>query len=209
MNLVTILVTRSKACHVKTLHTILKLNIKCIQKNINNEITYVDDDPFKKADIIQQYAKTHERIFFVDFGINVDEESIDRVLSDLSGFGVLVFPGVKEGVDWNLFKTKVRSDCKEPISQMGLHFDTEVGKEISENIHLVTSTEAKCWVMNTKNLIKNIKDKKGNWKIYPKMFEKFKDQGVKIYAFTAAKLTMTYTHECISNILNAAGVKTN
>jgi hypothetical protein len=209
MNLVTILVTRSKACHVKTLHTILKLNIKCIQKNINNEITYVDDDPFKKADIIQQYAKTHERIFFVDFGINVDEESIDRVLGDLSGFGVLVFPGVKEGVDWNLFKTKVRSDCKEPISQMGLHFDTEVGKEISENIHLVTSTEAKCWVMNTKNLIKNIKDKKGNWKIYPKMFEKFKDQGVKIYAFTAAKLTMTYTHECISNILNAAGVKTN
>jgi hypothetical protein len=209
MNLVTILVTRSKACHVKTLHTILKLNIKCIQKNINNEITYVDDDPFKKADIIQKYAKTHERIFFVDFGINVDEESIDRVLGDLSGFGVLVFPGVKEGVDWNLFKTKVRSDCKEPISQMGLHFDTEVGKEISENIHLVTSTEAKCWVMNTKNLIKNIKDKKGNWKIYPKMFEKFKDQGVKIYAFTAAKLTMTYTHECISNILNAAGVKTN
>ena len=209
MNLVTILVTRSKACHVKTLHTILRLNIKCLQKSINNEITYVDDDSFKKAEIIQQYAKTHDRIFFIDFGISADDESIDKVLGDLDGFGVLVFPGVKEGVDWNLFKSKVRSDCKEPIAQMGLHFDTEVGNKISDNIHVVTSTEAKCWVMNTKNLIKNIKDKKGNWKIYPKMFEKFKEQGVKIYAFTAAKLTMTYPHECISNILNAAGVKTN
>jgi hypothetical protein len=209
MNLVTILVTRSKACHVKTLHTILRLNIKCLQKSINNEITYVDDDSFKKAEIIQQYAKTHDRIFFIDFGISADDESIDKVLGDLDGFGVLVFPGVKEGVDWNLFKSKVRSECKEPITQMGLHFDTEVGNKISDNIHVVTSTEAKCWVMNTKNLIKNIKDKKGNWKIYPKMFEKFKEQGVKIYAFTAAKLTMTYTHECISNILNAAGVKSN
>jgi len=194
---------------VKTLHTILRLNIKCLQKSINNEITYVDDDSFKKAEIIQQYAKTHDRIFFIDFGISADDESIDKVLGDLDGFGVLVFPGVKEGVDWNLFKSKVRSECKEPITQMGLHFDTEVGNKISDNIHVVTSTEAKCWVMNTKNLIKNIKDKKGNWKIYPKMFEKFKEQGVKIYAFTAAKLTMTYTHECISNILNAAGVKSN
>jgi len=42
-----------------------------------------------------------------------------------------------------------------------------------------------------------------------KMFDKLKEQGVKIYAFTASKLTMTYPHECISNILGAAGVKTN
>ena len=64
--------------------------------------------------------------------------------------------------------------------------------------------------MNSKHILKSIKDKKtGNAKIYPKMFEKFKEQGVKIYAFTASKLTMTYSHECVSNILNAAGVKAN
>jgi len=209
MKLVTILVTRSKACHIKTLHTVLRLNVKCIQRNINNEITYVDDDPFKKAEIIQKYAKSHDRIFFVDFGIGVDDDSVNKVLGDLDSIGVLVFPGVKEGVDWNLFKDKVKTDSTEPISQMGLNFDTEVGKKVSEDIHVVVSTEAKSWVMNTKNVIKNIKDKKGNWKIYPKMFEKFKEHSVKIYAFTAAKLTMTYTHECISNIQNAAGVKTN
>jgi len=41
------------------------------------------------------------------------------------------------------------------------------------------------------------------------MFEKFKESGTRIYAFSASKLTLTYTHECISNILNAAGVKVN
>jgi hypothetical protein len=209
MNLVTILVTRSKSCHVKTLHTVLRLNIKCIQKNINNEIAYVDDDPFKKAEIVQLYAKSHDRIFFVDFGIGVDDASIDQVLEKHEGFGCLVFPGVREGVDWDLFKTKVRSDSEEPITQMGLHFDTEIGSKVSGDIYNVASTEARCWFMNTKNVIKNLKDKKGNWKINAKMFEKLKEQGVKIYAFTAAKLTMTYTHECVSNILNAAGVKTN
>jgi predicted peroxiredoxin len=62
--------------------------------------------------------------------------------------------------------------------------------------------------MFTKNLVKQAKDKKtGNIKLHHKMFEKMKEQGVKIYAYTSSKLTMTYTHECISNILSAAGVK--
>ena len=60
-------------------------------------------------------------------------------------------------------------------------------------------------MMNTKQVIK----KAGTWKISPKMFEKFSEQNVRVYAFTAAKLTLTYTHECISSILNAAGVKVN
>lgn len=210
MNIVTIIVTRSKSCSVKTLHTILRLNMLCLQKSINNEITYVNDDPFEKAEIIQRYMKNHERIVFIDFGISMDQESIEQLFQKHEGVGCLVFPGVKEGVDWNLFKSKVKADSSEPVSQMGLHFDTEVGKFVSENIHQVISTDPKAWMMNTKNVIKNIKDKKtGNWKIYPKMFEKFKEQGVRVYAFTAAKLTMTYTHECISNITNAAGVTVN
>ena len=40
-----------------------------------------------------------------------------------------------------------------------------------------------------------------------RMFFKFREVGVKIVAFTAAKLTMTYGHECISSLINSAGVK--
>ena len=209
MKICTVIVTRSKSCSVKTLHTILKLNIHCIQKNVQNEIVYVNDDPFEKVDMIKKCIPKCDRIFFVDFGINVDEDSIAQIFESHEGLGVLVFPGVKDGIDWGLFKHKVQEGSSEPISQMGLNFDTEVGREISKNIHVVTNTEAKSWVMFSKNIMKNTKDKKGNWNLHVKMFEKLKDHGVKIYAFTAAKLTMSYPHECISNILNAAGVKSN
>lgn len=210
MNLVTIITTRSKSCSVKTLHAVLRLNMRCLQKNINNEIVYVIDDPYAKAEAVQKYMKTKDRVLFFDFGIGVDDGTLDQVFEPHENVGCLVFPGVKEGIDWDMFKKKIRSESTEPASQMGLTFDTEVGKKVSENIYNVVTTEPRVWILNTKNVLKSIKDKKtGNWKIYPKMFEKFKEQGVRIYAFTASKLTLTYTHECLSNILNAAGVKVN
>lgn len=210
MNLVTVLVTRSKSCHVKTLHTVLRINIRCLQNGINNQIVYVNDDPYEKAEIVQKYMSSCDRVIFIDFGISMDDNSITQCFEKHENVDCLVFPGVKEGVDWNMFKQKVKSESSEPITQMGLHFDTEVGKAASKDIYKVVSTDAKAWIMNTKNVIKTIRDKKtGNWKISPKMFEKFKEHGVRMYAFTAAKLTMTYTHECVSNILNAAGVKVN
>jgi ABC-type sugar transport system ATPase subunit len=209
MKICTIVVTRSKSCSVKTLHTILKLNMQCLQKNIQNEIVYVNDDPFEKITMIQRCLPDCDRVFFIDFGISVDDNSISQIFGDHEGIGVLVFPGVVDGIDWGLFRHKVREGSEEPVSQMGLNFDTEVGRKISEDIYTVTQTQAKCWVMFSKNVMKNAKDKKGNWSIHVKMFEKLKEHGVKIYAFTASKLTMTYSHECVSNILNAAGVKTN
>ncbi len=204
MKIVTILVVRSKACHVKTLHSVLRLNMRCIQKNYNNEISYVDDDPYKKAEAIQRYMKTCDRIIFIDFGVGVDDGSLDQCFEPHEHVGCLVFPGVKEGINWDQFKTKVREGSTEPASQMGLDFDTVIGKKVSKDIYHVTSTEAKAWFLNTKNVAK-----KAGWKISPKFFEKFIEQGVRVYAFTASKLTLTYTHECLSNILNAAGVKVN
>ena len=208
MNIVTILVTRSKACHVKTLHSVLRLNMRCIQKNVKNEITYIDDDPYSKAEIVQRYMKTHDRIIFIDFGIGVDDESLDQCFEKHEGVGCLVFPGVKEGIDWDMFKKKVKDGIDEPVSQMGLHFDTDVGKKVGKDIYQVTNTNARAWMMNVKNVSKTLQKDKDQ-KVSPKMFEKFLRQGVRVCAFTASKLTMTYTHECVSNILNAAGVKVN
>jgi hypothetical protein len=208
MKLVTILVTRSKACHVKTLHSVLKLNIRCIQNSLKNEIVYVEDDPYKKAEIVQMCMKTCDRILFIDFGVGVDDISLDECIAKHEHIGCLVFPGVKEGIDWEMFRNKVTENVDEPCSQMGLNFDTEVGKKVDTNIYHVTKTNARAWIMDTKNVLKTLHKHKDS-KVSPKMFEKFLQQGVKIYAFTASKLTIAYTHECISNILNAAGVKVN
>jgi hypothetical protein len=214
MKIATIIVTRAKSCHVKTLHTILRFNLRCMQRgDTENEVVFVDDEPFEKAEMIYKYMKTHDRIFFIDFGISVDDASLDKVFDKHDGIGCLVFPGVTEGIDWAMFKEKVKSKSKEPVEQMGLHFDTSVGNKVSENIYSVKETSAKAWVMMNKNVMKNLKDKKnGAFKIHPRMstmFKKLQEGGVKIHAYTEAKLVMTYSHECVSNILNAAGVKTN
>ena len=216
MKFASIIVTRNKSCHVKTLHTILRFNLFCLQKGgVENEVVFVNDDPFEKSEIIHRYMKTHERLFFVDYGIHVDDESLKILFQNHDGIGCLVLPGVKEGIDWNMFKNKVKNKSKEPVEQLGLSFETVVdrNKKISDGIYVVSTTSAKSWLMLTKNVIKHIKDKKSsNFKIYPKletMFSKFKDSGVKIHAYTKAKLVMTYNHECISNILNAYGVKSN
>lgn len=206
MKLVTIAVTRSKSCHVKTLHTILKLNILCVQNSVDHQILYCPDDPFEKVSIVERCMKTYDRIFFIDFGIGVDEKSLHKCLEINDSAGLVVFPGVKEGINWQQFKDKVRSDSTEPTSQMGLEFDTVLGKKTAPQFYHVRDTDAKVWMMVPRTVVKQVKKK---IKLRPLMFEYLKEQGVKIYAYSGAKLIQTYTHECVSNILNAASVKLN
>lgn len=204
MKFITLIVTRSESCHVKTLHTILRFNLNCVRGGHNNEIIFVNDDPFEKQEAIQQSLKKDiDRILFVDFGIHMDHGSIDQCLQTHEGCHVLVFPGVLPGIDWNQFKEKVRNKVDEPKEQYGMSFDTAVtGQKLGDNIHAVSSTTARAWMMMVKPVKKKVD------KVFAKdMFHKMKESGVKIYAYTDAKLTMTYAHECVSNILNAAGVK--
>ena len=148
MKLATIIVTRSKAVHVKTLHTVLRLNLHCIQRrDTQNEVVYVNDDPYDKSSSIQKYMKSADRILFIDFGVSLDEGSIGQVLADHNGIGCVVFPGVTEGIDWGMFKAKVKDGSTEPVEQMGLHFDTKVGKKVGDDLYQVDKTGALSWVM--------------------------------------------------------------
>ncbi len=213
MKVTTIIVTRSGSCHVKTLHTILRMNIQCIQKNVQSQIVFVNDDPYAKADAIQKYIKDTDRIFFIDFGIQVDDASVSHVVSNRDDYHVMVFPGVTEGIDWDVFKDKVSQKSSEPTYQMGLNFDTEIGNQVSDNVYTVKTSSARSWFMICKPTLKYIRCRRtGKLKISPKsdaMFENFKESGVKVVAFTGARLTFTYPHECIGNIVNSAGVKAN
>ena len=124
MKLSTIIVKRSEAVHVKTLHTVLKLNLKCIQKgSVQNEVAYVNDYSHDKIAEIQEQLKRSDRILFIDFGISMDEGSIDQVLQLADGVGCLVFPGVKEGIDWEMFKQKVMDKISRVFNQVTIHPD--------------------------------------------------------------------------------------
>jgi len=194
---------------VKTLHTLLRLNQQCsIDKN-SLEIVFAQDDHSKKNEVFLKKLKMADRIIWIDYSVHIDEASLKLASSPLlPSYHCLVFPSVKEGIDWSMFKSKVSSGSDEPLNQMGLSFDTDVGKSIGENFHIVIDANPKCWAIDCKHILKALKDKKGEGvKLGASIFGTFKDRDVKMYAFTDAKITVTYPHECLGNILACANVK--
>ena len=211
MKLVTILVTRSKSCSVKTLHTMLRLNLMCMKTNTQHEIVYVNDDAHEKQQMIINKLKAGDRLLFIEFGVHIDDVSLERALDPK--YDCIVYPGARAGVNWELFKKKSIENVDEPSSQIGLEFDTDIGIKVAESIYKVKSTDPKAWVVDTKTCHRTIKNKKTQMVNLPTarkdMFDKLIAGGMKIYAYTGAKLTITYPHECISNILESAGVSLN
>ena len=202
--------TRSRSCHVKTMHALLRLNLKCIEKQVQHEITYVNDDSIEKIEMIIKKVKgVYDKILFLDFGIFIDEHTLDQVFEKHQ---CAVFPVAKPGINWDMFKDKVMNGSTEPTSQMGLEFDTDIGKKVSDGIYRVTKTTPKTWCMDLKCVQKALKGKKGEGISVPRdidaLFERLV-QRVNVVAYTKAKTTVSYPHECISNILEAAGVKVN
>ena len=214
MHIVTIVVTRSVSIAVKTLHTLLTLNRLCAQKQITHELIFVNDDLFERQSIFLKKAKYCDRLIWINYSVHIDQASLEKMLDKfVAGYHCMVLPCVTPGVDWDMFKSKVRKGSTEPIYQMGLNFDTAVGKSIGENLHIVTYTDPKCWAIDTKPVLKALKGNKGDGinvsANVSEMFKTFLEKGIKVYAFTAANIVVTYPHECIGNLLSAAGVETS
>tara|TARA_R110002072_G_scaffold157128_7_gene307647 strand:+ start:466 stop:1074 length:609 start_codon:yes stop_codon:yes gene_type:complete len=197
---------------VKTLHSLLTINIESLRTNKKIAINYVNDDPFDKNDSIKKCLKTTSRIVNIDYGIGVDNNTIVKFFQPTpTGFNGVVFPTVTEGIDWSMFSEKVKKGSDEPISQAGLNFDTEVSKKIDDDFYMVKSTVPAVWMIDTKSFLKNMRVKKGEGVHLPvkktELFKKIEENGIKLCAYVKSKISVTYTHECLGNILNAAGVQ--
>ena len=203
--------TRNASIAVRTLHTILNMNIACIKSDNRFEINFVKDNQIEKNKTILKKIKSSDRILMLDYGIALDVESIKKIFSKFEqGYSLQVFPCVSENIDWEMFKSKISKGSKEPHEQMGMNFDTEVSKKISDDNYVVKKTTPRAWVAESKQVLRCIKDKKGETIKLPntneEFFEKLLSKGVKMYAFTAAKPIISYQHECIGNILESANV---
>jgi len=126
-----IAVTKSKSVHCSTLNSILHINMHCLQNNIPASVHYIND-----MNGLRRYLKNHERIIFFDYGSNINAECIASMCAPLpKGFSVMVYPAVKDGIDWALFKKKTLAGSKEPAEQRGLTFDTTVDKQFGDSVH--------------------------------------------------------------------------
>jgi hypothetical protein len=204
MHYILFVVTRNKSISVKTLHTLLVVN-RGLGENNTCEMIFVDDNAYARQEALLKKIKHCDRVVWFDYSVHIDNESLVKLFGKfVNGYQCLVLPSVIDKVDWDSFKKKITSGSKEPIYQMALEFDTEVDRCIGDNLYTVTKTNPKCWAIDTKPVLKLLKGE--GLKISPKFFETFLEKGVKIYAATDAHITLTYSHECLGNILQSAGV---
>jgi len=200
------MVTRNKSISATTLHTAMNVHMLCMQNSLHIEIHFVED----KSNL-PKVIKSGERIFWMDYGTNLNVEEISRVVLPFEpGVSVVVFPSVKEGIDWDMFAKKTKSGSTESASQRGLSFDTEVGKKLADGMYECTKTSARVWVMDSKLVDKKLRGGKVPVNLplsdNQAMFDCLRTHGIKIAAATNANVVCHFVHECFGNILESAGV---
>ena len=200
------MVTRNKSISATTLHTAMNTHMLCMQRGLHIEIHFVED-----KSTLPKIIKTGERIFWMDYGTNLNTEELSRVVMPFdNGVQVLVFPSVKEGIDWAMFAKKTVEGSTEPAAQRGLAFDTEVGKKLADGIYECTKTSARVWAMDAKPVDKKLRGGKTPINLplgdNQTMFDCLRTHGIKIGAATNANVVCHFVHECFGNILESSGV---
>jgi len=198
-------VTRNKSISATTLHTMMNIHMLCMMKGLHLDIAFVND----RAGL-PKLLKSGERIIWMEYGTNLDDKSIYKALEPFEkGVQVLVFPAVREGINWPAFAKRTKEGSTEAACQRGLEFDTVVGKKIGESLYEVTSTEARVWAMDAKPVDKKIRGDKVPVRLPldETMFCVLQKLGIKVGALTSATVICHFVHECLGNILETSGVE--
>lgn len=199
-------VTRNKSISATTLHTMMNVHMLCMMRGVHLEIHFLEN-----KSSLPKLIKTGERIFFMDYGTNLNNEVLSKVLDPFEkGLNAIVFPSVREGIDWVQFERKTKEGSTEHPSQRGLHFDTEVGKKLGPGLYECAKTDARVWVMDAKPVDKKLRGGKVPVKLplesSSEMFGTLAGLGIKIGVASEAIVVCHYVHECFGNILEASGV---
>jgi hypothetical protein len=201
--------TRNKSISATTLHTMMNVHMGCMVRQKHLDVHFVQDKTS-----LPKLIKNGERIIWLEYGTNLDEASIQKALDDFPhGIQVLVFPSVKEGINWDRFIKRTKAGAKEPSNQRGLDFDTIAGRKLSEGFYECLKTSARVWSMDAKPVDKKLRGGKVPVTLpilnNEMMFDCLKKEGVKIGLLSTCTVICHYVHECLGNILEAAGVQVN
>lgn len=202
-------VTRNKSLAATTLHSLMNINMYSMMKGVHVDIHFVND-----MSGLPKLIKTGERIVWFDYGTNIDEETLKKLIDPFEkDVKVLVCPSVREGIDWDMFRRKTLAGSKEPAYQRALTFDTDVSKKLDDGLYEVVKTSARVWAMDSKPIDKKLRGDKVQVKLptetYESMFDCLKKLGIRIGAATRANVICHYVHECSGNILETPGVVLN
>ena len=164
-------------------------------------------------ELIKKKLKTADRLGWFEYGSSCNKEELQHMIWKYEKYDGIVFPSVEETINWDQLKTKVKAGSKEAIRQMALDFDTTVTKKVidaEKDLWQVDATDPHIWSIDCKHVLKKLKPKKGPLVIPPNptdFFKLCKKSNVTLAAATRAETYRHFTHECIGNIMNIAGLK--
>lgn len=198
--------TKNKSISSTTLHTLMNVHVGCMMRGIHIEIHFLPDKTQ-----LPKIIKTGERIFFMDYGTNLNNEMIEKLFEPMDKYNVLVFPSVREGINWDRFIKRTKEGSTENPGQRGLEFDTEVGRKLAPGLYECAKTSARVWVMDARPVDKKLRGGKEQLQLPVAdegiMFARLQQIGVKIAVASEAIVVCHFVHECFGNILEAAGVQ--
>ena len=202
--------TRNRSISATTLHTMMNIHMGCMVRQKHLDVHFVQD-----KSTLPKLLKDGERIIWMEYGTNLDADSINYALDDFkNGIQVLVFPSVREGINWDRFVKRTKAGSKEPVNQRGLEFDTIVGRPIRPGLlYECLKTSARVWAMDAKPVDKKLRGGKVPVTLpllnNEAMFDTLRKEGIKIGVLSTATVICHYVHECLGNILEASGVQVN
>jgi len=200
---------------VRTLSVLIGLTTQLTKQGVEWEVNYSSNDSEDKREWVIQGLKKYDTLVFFDHGTSFD---LRPLLSTpwQKACSMLIIPSLKNIIDWERFKEVCNKDMEEPLGQRALIFDTEVNEKKpipgpGTQLYPVTNSDARVFLLDCKQVLRKLKDKKGNFIQVPLKstdWTRFlKERGVQIAAAVDIPCTNTIAHKCVSGLGKSNGLR--
>jgi hypothetical protein len=200
---------------VRTLSVLIGLTTQLTKQGVDWEVNYSSNDSEDKREWVLQGLKKYDTLVFFDHGTSFD---LRPLLSTpwQKACSMLIIPSLKNVIDWERFKETCTEDLQEPLGQRALVFDTQVNEKKpipgpGTQLYPVTNSDARVFLLDCKQVLRKLKDKKGNFIQVPLKSTEWtrflKERGVQIAAAVDIPCTNTIAHKCVSGLGKSNGLR--
>ena len=200
---------------VRTLSVLIGLTSQLTKQGVPWEVNYSSNDSEDKRAWVLQGLKKYDTLVFFDHGTSFD---LRPLLSTpwQKACSMLIVPSLKNIIDWERFKDVCTKDIEEPLGHRALVFDTQVNEKKpipgpGTQLYPVTNSDARVFLLDCKQVLRKLKDKKGNFIQVPLKSTEWvrflKERGVQIAAAVDIPCTNTIAHKCVSGLGKSNGLR--
>jgi len=200
---------------VRTLSVLIGLTSQLTKQGVPWEVNYSSNDSEDKRAWVLQGLKKYDTLVFFDHGTSFD---LRPLLSTpwQKACSMLIVPSLKNIIDWKRFKETCTLEITEPLGQRALVFDTQVNEKKpipgpGTQLYPVTNSDARVFLLDCKQVLRKLKDKKGNFIQVPLKSTEWvrflKERGVQIAAAVDIPCTNTIAHKCVSGLGKSNGLR--